>query len=119
MSAKDNISALVIWGLFKKAFWCMRSEVTIAQYFVKQQGSRIWIRSLSLPIFLIMICQRRHSFNGIQLYIVNLRTCEANLVGENCSFIFTVSVKSVSLYHFKLAYVMLQMAVKEFFETHL
>ena len=31
---------------------------------------------------------------------------------------FTVSVKSVPRYHFKLAYVVLQMAVKEFFETH-
>ena len=34
------------------------------------------------------------------------------------SFIFTVYVKSVPLYHFKLAYVVLQMAVKEFFENH-
>ena len=39
-------------------------------------------------------------------------------MGENSSFIFTVCVKSVSLYHFKLAYVVLHMAVKEFFETH-
>ena len=42
-------------------------------------------------------------------------TCEANAAGENSSFIFTVCVKSVSLYHFKLAYVVLQMAVKEYF----
>ena len=47
------------------------------------------------------------------------RTCEANPAGENSSFIFTVCVKSVPLYHFKLAYVVLHMAVKEFFETHL
>ena len=40
------------------------------------------------------------------------RTCEANEVDENSSFIFTVCVKSVPLYHFKLAYVVLQMAVK-------
>ena len=47
------------------------------------------------------------------------RTCEAKaLAGENSSFIFTVCVKSVPRYHFKLAYVILQMAVKEFFETH-
>ena len=46
------------------------------------------------------------------------RTCEANPVGENSSVISTVSVKSVSLYHFKPAYVVLPMAVKEFFETH-
>ena len=31
---------------------------------------------------------------------------------------FLVCVKSVPRYHFKLAYVILQMAVKEFFETH-
>ena len=39
------------------------------------------------------------------------RTCEANTVGEN-------QFKSVQHYHFQLAYVVLQMAVKEFFETH-
>ena len=43
---------------------------------------------------------------------------KANQAGENSSFIFTVCVKSVPCYHFKLAYVVLQMAVKEFFETH-
>ena len=31
---------------------------------------------------------------------------------------FLVCVKSVPRYHFKFAYVVLQMAVKEFFETH-
>ena len=46
------------------------------------------------------------------------RTCEANQAGENSSFIFTVCVKAVPLYHFKLAYVVLDMTVKEFFETH-
>ena len=30
----------------------------------------------------------------------------------------TVCVRSVPRYHFKLAYVILQMAIKEFFETH-
>ena len=45
------------------------------------------------------------------------RTCEANAAGENSSFIFIVCVKSVSLYHFELAYVVLHMAVKEFFKT--
>ena len=34
------------------------------------------------------------------------------------AFIFTVCVKSVPHYHFELAYVILQMAVKEFFEAH-
>ena len=46
------------------------------------------------------------------------RTCEVNAVDENSSFIFTVCVKSVPRYHFQLAYVVLQMAVREFFETH-
>ena len=45
-------------------------------------------------------------------------TCEANPAGENSSFIFTVCVKSVPLNHFKLAYIVLLMAVKEFFKTH-
>ena len=40
--------------------------------------------------------------------------CDAKAVGENSSFIFTVCVRSVSGYHFKLAYVVLQMAVKDF-----
>ena len=38
-------------------------------------------------------------------------------VGENSSFIFIVCVRSVPRYHFKLAYVILQMAVKEVLET--
>ena len=37
---------------------------------------------------------------------------------KNSLFIFTVCAKSVPHYHFKLAYVVLQVAVKEFFETH-
>ena len=41
-----------------------------------------------------------------------------NEVGEINSFIFTVCVKSVPRYHFKVAYLVLQMDVKEFFETH-
>ena len=35
----------------------------------------------------------------------------------NGSFTFTVCVRSVLRYHFKLAHVILQMSVKEFFET--
>ena len=46
------------------------------------------------------------------------RTCEANPAGENSSFIFTVCVKSGPVNHFKLAYVVLHVAVKEFFATH-
>ena len=38
-------------------------------------------------------------------------------VGENSSFIFTGCAKSVPRYNFKLAYVVLQMPVNEFFET--
>ena len=51
MSAKDNISTLVISWLLKITVWCMRSEVTIAQHFVKQRGTQTWIRSLSVSIF--------------------------------------------------------------------
>ena len=46
------------------------------------------------------------------------RTCEANPAGENSSFILTVCVNSVPLYRSKPAYVVLLIAVKEFFETH-
>ena len=42
------------------------------------------------------------------------RACKANPAGENSLFIFTVCVKSVPLYHFKFAYVVLHTAVKEF-----
>ena len=35
------------------------------------------------------------------------RTCEANVTGENSSFFFTVCVKPIPLYRFKLAYVFL------------
>ena len=48
----------------------------------------------------------------------NLKDCKANTAGENSSFIFTVCVKSVPLYHFQHACVALQMAVEECFETH-
>ena len=46
-------------------------------------------------------------------------TCEANPAGENSLFIFSVCVKSVQFYHSKLAYVVLNMAVKEFFKIDL
>ena len=46
------------------------------------------------------------------------RICEANSEGENSSFIFTVCVKYVPLYHFKLAFVVLHMAVKKVFGIH-
>ena len=49
---------------------------------------------------------------------VKYRTCEANPAGENSSLIFTVCVKSVPFYYSKLAYVVPDMAVKEFFGTH-
>ena len=38
------------------------------------------------------------------------RTCENNAAGENSSFIFTVCVKSVPRYHFKLAHVVLSLS---------
>ena len=39
--------------------------------------------------------------------VTSQRTCKANQAGENSSFIFTVCVKSVPRYHFKLAYAIL------------
>ena len=57
--------------------------------------------------------------NDLSVSIVLKKTCEAaNPAGENSSFIFTVCVKSVPFYNFKLVYVVLHMAVKEFFEAH-
>ena len=41
------------------------------------------------------------------------KVCETNAVAENSSFIFKVCVRSVPLHQFKLAYVVLHMAVKE------
>ena len=46
------------------------------------------------------------------------RNCEANAAGESSSFIFTVCVKSVTGYHFKLAYVVLHTAVKDVFKPY-
>ena len=48
---------------------------------------------------------------------IRIKTCEANSVGENSSFISPCCIKSVSLYHFKLLYVVLHMTLKEFLET--
>ena len=39
-------------------------------------------------------------------------------IAHSSSFMFTVCFKSVPFYHFKLAFVVLHMAVEEFFETH-
>ena len=36
-------------------------------------------------------------------------------MGENTSFVFTLCAKSVPVYHFKLAYVVLHTAVNELF----
>ena len=46
------------------------------------------------------------------------RICEVNPAGENSSFIFTACIEFVPLYHFKLAYVVLRMGFKEYFESH-
>ena len=44
---------------------------------------------------------------------------EAKAAGENCSFTFTVCVKSLPLGNFKPACLVLHKTGKEFFETHL
>ena len=48
----------------------------------------------------------------------NNKGTKANAADENSSFISTVWAKSVPRYHFKIGYVILHMAVKEFLETH-
>ena len=48
----------------------------------------------------------------------NKKACEANPVGENSSFVFKICVESVPLHHFKFAYADLNVAVKDFSETH-
>ena len=73
-----------------------------------------WDILLMLLIFCLKMQKNHISFS---LYAIK-RTRLANQAGENSSFIFTVCVKLVPRYHFKLACVILQMAVKEFFETH-
>ena len=53
----------------------------------------------------------RYLFKYVSGDVFNQRTCEANPAGENSLFIFTVCVKSVPLYNFKLCYVVLHRAV--------
>ena len=67
---------------------------------------------------LILITNMAQNDVIIRKTIKKQKTCEANPTGENSSLIFTVCVKAVSLYYFKLACVVLQMVVKEFFGTH-
>ena len=45
------------------------------------------------------------------------RACEVNGMGENGSFILTCYIKTVSVYDFKLVWVVLHLPVKEFFKT--
>ena len=58
------------------------------------------------------------AYYNAEIEVLSERTCEADQAGENSSFIFAVCVKSVPLYHLKLAYVVLHIVVKEFFETN-
>ena len=44
-------------------------------------------------------------------------TSEVNRMGENGSFILTCYIKTVSVYDFKLVWVILHLPVKEFFKT--
>ena len=67
---------------------------------------------LKLSLGSLTIAEYRHLYLELEL-----KDCEANPAGEYSSFIFTACVKSVPLYHFKLAFVVLHMFVKESFET--
>ena len=64
-------------------------------------------------MFQVLSCDKLKS-KQFSNFVWRQRTCEANPAGKNSSFIFTVCVKSVPLYRFKLAHVVLHMAVKEF-----
>ena len=55
------------------------------------------------------LCYHQYSEQSL---LGSKKTCQANSVGKNSSFIFTVCVKSVLRYHFKIAYVVLHIAVK-------
>ena len=69
-----------------------------------------------LPVIYVMI--GNPPLQGM-LQALPKKTCEANPAGENSSFIFTVSIKSVPLHHFKLVHPVLHVAVKELFEIQL
>ena len=45
------------------------------------------------------------------------RTCEVNRMDENDAFILTCYIKTVSVYDFKLVWVILHLPVTEFFRT--
>ena len=70
---------------------------------------------ISVTIFIYNTIVKRCYFTPHNSFSIE-RTCEANAEGENSSF-FTVCLESVPHY-FKLAYVLLYVAVKEFFEAH-
>ena len=55
------------------------------------------------------------SFLSPQCVSIRQRTCETDAADENSSFIFTVCVRFVPLYHLKLAYVVLHMVLKRKF----
>ena len=68
-----------------------------------------------------LILSIRFCLSHIQLFaqsscqvITSQRTCEVNRMGENRSFIFTLYVKTVQVYNFKLFCVVLHPSVKEF-----
>ena len=85
---------------------------------------------MKLPNLSLIFCSldgrlsRPHSLDSFRFHDVDSnanvkRTSGANAASENSLFIVTVCVKSVPIYHSKLAYVVPDMAVKEFLETHL
>ena len=89
----------------------------------KSGRNRAFYGHWSSPVFLTNILKYRLDRQLLSPMVFDVRcltqrTCEANLAVENSSFIFTIRDKSVPLYHFKLAYIVLHMTVKKFFETH-
>ena len=82
------------------------------KYFYETK-EKSWLIIYVVVEFLIEL----YLFSSVHVFVQSKRTCEANPAGENRSLIFAVCVKSVPLYRFKLAHVVLDMAIKEFVET--
>ena len=92
---------------------------SIVLYSRNGHGLRILLSNVSY-LFLQVVPSRRFLLVLLALKIEENEKGPVKLIQQvkKSLFIFTVGVKSVPLYHFKLAYVVLHVAVKQFFETH-
>ena len=91
------------WHFYLSIKQLITLEIIINSLSERISKSTLYFRFLAKVVILLRIpCS-----------LVTQRTCEANAAGENSSFIFTVCVKSVPRYHFKLSYVVLHMALNQ------